>query len=236
MTRLSYRDLMLPSQTFLRREFKGDEDQLFDSMLHLIADSTDLIFPVDDFDLVGSERFSTEEMASHPISLRLLQFLIKLSRSEKVLEVGSFIGLSAMSMARALPKGGSLITIEKFSEFAEICRQNFDNNSLTDKITLLEGDAMEVLPELLGQTFDFVFLDGNKELYAEYFQLLDALVKPQGLIVVDNMFCSGDVLNDVPLTEKAEGVRKFLSYVKERKEYSRMLLPVYDGIMLVQKN
>ena len=92
-------------------------------------------------------------------------------------------------MARALPKGGSLTTVEKFSEFAEICRQNFDNNFLTDKITLLEGDAMEVLPELEGQAFDFVFLDGNKERYAEYFELLDKLVTPQGLIVVDNMFC-----------------------------------------------
>ena len=235
MTTLTYSDLMLPNQSFLRRDYKGAEGEFYRAMFDLIIDSTDLVVPADEFSLVASDRFSTEEMASHPILLKFLQFLIKLSRSRTVLEIGAFIGVSAMSMARALPDGGSLTTIEKFPEFAAICRQNFDNNHLADKITLLEGDAMEVLPGLSGKTFDFIFLDGNKERYARYFQLLDRLVSPEGLIVVDNMLCCGDTLNNPPSTEKAEGVRKFLFYAKERKDYTRVLLPVYDGVMLMQK-
>ena len=234
-TTLSYQDLMLPNQDFLRRDFDGDETQLYLSMFGAIVNSTEIIPPAEEFDLVQSSRFSVEEMASHPILLRLLQFLIHISRAKHVLEIGAFIGVSAMSMARALPADGRLTTIEMFSEFADICRQNFAQNELADRINLLEGDAMEVLPTLSAQTFDFIFLDGNKERYTEYFELIDKLLSPQGLIVVDNMFCCGDTLNDTPDTAKAAGVKNFLEYAHRRRDYVRVLLPVYDGVMLMYK-
>jgi len=234
-TTLSYQDLMLSNQDFLRRDFNGDENQLYLSMFGAIVSSTEIVPPIEEFDLVQSSRFSVEEMASHPILLRLLQFLIHISRTKHVLEIGAFIGVSAMSMARALPADGTLTTIEKFSEFADICRQNFAQNELADRINLLEGDAMEVVPTLSSQTFDFVFLDGNKEKYTEYFDLVDKLVSPRGLIIVDNMFCCGDTLNDPPVTKKAAGVKNFLDYAHHRRDYSRVLLPIYDGVMLMYK-
>lgn len=236
MSIIKYEDLMLPNQAFLRRDFKGGEGDLYPAILEAIVSSTDMVTPAEEFSLVHSERFSTEEMASHPILLQLLQFLIKLSGSRNILEIGAFIGVSAMSMARALPATGSLTSIEKFSEFAAICRKNFENNKLAHKIKLLEGDAADVLPTLSGQSFDFIFLDGNKERYEYYFQLLDELLNPGGLIIADNMFCCGDTLNNPPETEKALGVRKFLSHVKDRKDYGRVFLPIYDGVMVMRKN
>jgi predicted O-methyltransferase YrrM len=234
---LEYSDLLLPNQAFLRRDFRGDDCQLHRSILDAIISSTELTTPVEDFDLVTSTRFTVEEMASPPTLLRLLQFLIRVSGARSVLEIGAFIGVSTMSMARALPRGGKIVSIEKFSEFADICRQNFRRNGLDDRITLMLGDALEVLPTLSGkQTFDFVFLDGNKERYVDYFDLVDPMVPPGGLVVVDNMFCCGDVLNEPPATEKGAGVKRFLDLAHHRRDYFRLMLPIYDGVMIMQKN
>jgi predicted O-methyltransferase YrrM len=233
---LSYTDLLLPNQSFLRRDFAGDDAALHASMLDTIARSTDLRTPVEDFDLVQSDRFSVEEMASHPTLLRLLQFLIGVSGARRVLEIGAFIGVSTMSMARALPPGGTLTTIEKFDEFAAICRENFRRNGLGDRITLINGDAFEILPTLpTEEAFDLIFLDGNKERYAEYFELLESRLAPAGLFVVDNMFCCGDALNPTPTSAKAAGVRRFLDLAAERDDYVRVLLPIYDGVMLMHR-
>ena len=232
----TYAENMLPNQPIHRCDFRGDEKAFNVAMLESIFRSSDLSPPTVDFDLVLSDRFSIEEMASHPLSLRLLQFLIRISRAKRILEIGAFIGVSAMSMARALPPDGHIVSIEKFSEFADICRQNFRRNGLENRITLLEGDAMDLLPTLASSPpFDFVFLDGNKERYLEYFEQLDPLLSPQGLFVADNMFMSGDVFNDPPANEKARGVKMFLDGVSRHNNYFRMLLPIYDGVMIMQK-
>jgi caffeoyl-CoA O-methyltransferase/O-methyltransferase len=234
---LEYSDLLLPNQAFLRRDFRGDDRQLHHSILGAIVNATELTNPVEDFDLVTSTRFSVEEMASHPTLLRLLQFLMHISGARSALEIGAFIGVSTMTMARALPRGGKIVSIEKFSEFADICRQNFRRNGLEDRITLMLGDAFDVLPTLRGsQIFDFVFIDGNKERYADYFEMVDPMVPPGGLIVVDNMFCCGDVLNEPPATEKGAGVKRFLDLVHRRRDYFRLMLPIYDGVMIMQKS
>jgi caffeoyl-CoA O-methyltransferase len=232
----TYVDRLLPMQGDMRRDFLGD-DQLFCSvMLDAITRSTALTTPMEDFDLIPSHRFRTEEMASHPVLLRFLQFLIQLTRAKAVLEIGAFIGVSTMSMARALPRDGHITSVEKFSEFAAICRQNFARNALSDRITLLEGDAADVLPTLpSSSSFDMIFLDGNKEKYDEHFRSLERLLAPRGLFVVDNMFCLGDALNDPPRNEKGVGVKRLLDHVAGRSDYSRVLLPVYDGVLLMQK-
>lgn len=232
----TYADNLLPNQPIHRSDFRGDDKAYYAALLDSIFRSTALSAPIEEFDLVLSDRITIEEMASHPISLRLLQFLIRISRAKRVLEIGAFIGISAMSMARALPADGHLVSIEKFAEFADICRQNFQRNGLADRITLIQGDAIDVLPTLASSPpFDFIFLDGNKERYLEYFERLDPLLSPQGLFVADNMFMSGEVLNDAPANDKARGVKRFLQAVAERDDYFRVLLPIYDGIMLMQK-
>lgn len=232
----AYSDLLLPNQAFLRRDFHGDDSALSHAILDSIVKATEIRTPAETFDLVRSERFSVEEMASHPVLLRLLHFLIRLSGARRVLEIGAFIGVSTMSMARGLPEGGQVVSIEKFSEFAAICRQNFKRNALEDRITLLEGDAFEVLPTLSeDKPFDLAFIDGNKERYADYFEMVDPMVVPGGLVVVDNMFCCGDVLNQPPSTEKGLGVRRFLELAARRGDYFRLMLPIYDGVMIMQK-
>jgi predicted O-methyltransferase YrrM len=176
-------------------------------------------------------------MASNPIQLRLLEFLVRLVSAKRILEIGAFIGLSAMTMARAMPAGGKLITIEKFDHFADICRKNFAAIGLQDRIEIVQGDAFDVLGKLQDQPlFDMAFIDGNKERYADYFLAVEKRVRPGGLILVDDILFHGDVLNEPPSTEKGAGVRAFLEVAATRKDFLRLALPFSNGIMLMLKS
>ena len=135
-------------------------------------------------------------MASNPVQLRFLDLIVRLLQPKRIIEIGAFIGLSAMTMARAMPAGGKLTTIEKFDHFADICRRNFATNGLADRITVVQGDAFEALDKVpKGELFDLAFIDGNKERYADYFEMLEPRVRSGGLILVDDVFFHGDVLN-----------------------------------------
>ena len=155
------------------------------------------------FNLVLSDKATLEEMGSNRVQLRLLELIVRLTGAKRVIEIGAFIGLSAMTMARAMPAGGKLITIEKFDGFVEICRPNVAANGLSDRIEVLEGDAFEVLDRLpRDQPFDLAFIDGNKERYARLFEALEPRVRPGGVILVDDVLFHGDVLNSPPKTGK----------------------------------
>src|SRR5262245_21115077 len=231
-TQLTLWDKLLPDQQRNNQYFRGDMKHYYASLYDLILRTSDIHAPGEIFKLTTSDRVGIVEMASNPVQLRLLEMIIRISGARRVLEIGAFIGLSAMTMARALPPDGELITIEKFSHFAEICRQNFVANELDDRITLLEGDAFEVLETLpRNRLFDVAFIDGNKERYAHYFQALEPRVRSGGLIIVDDVFFHGDVLNSPPTTEKGAGVSAFLDLAAQRPDFLRLALPFSNGLM-----
>tara|TARA_B100000749_G_C18208079_1_gene374843 strand:- start:153 stop:662 length:510 start_codon:yes stop_codon:yes gene_type:complete len=166
--------------------------------------------------------------------MRLLETLILIKRPMRVLEIGTFVGLSAMHMARVMPARGQVTTIEKYGHFAEIARHNFAQNGFQDKIRLIEGDALEQLNKLdSAERFDMAFLDGNKERYAEYLMILDRLLVPRGLLVVDDVFFQGDTFNETPKTDKGAGVKKLLDLAKSMNSYSKTILPIGNGVMLM---
>jgi caffeoyl-CoA O-methyltransferase/O-methyltransferase len=235
-TNLTFKDKMLPIQPVFREFFEGDEQSLFAALYGAITRFGGLKLPDEELELQLSEKISIEEMASSPMLLRFLQMLILIKQPKRILEIGTFIGLSAMYMARVLPQDGQVVTIEKYDHFADIARQNFTRNALHQKIQLIEGDAFEELrrPDLT-RKFDMVFLDGNKERYHQYFELVDPLLVPLGLLVVDDVFFHGDVLNEKPKTEKGLGVRKFLEAIETNDNYYKAILPIGNGIMLMLK-
>src|SRR5438445_480702 len=141
------------------------------SLYDAICQASGIVSPHEEFALEYSNQFTVEEMASNPVSLRFFQFLVRVSGARRVLEIGAFIGLSAMAFARALPDGGEVVTIEKFDRFAAIARRNFEKNGLADKIRLIVGDASDILASLRSvPLFDIVFIDGNKECYRAYME------------------------------------------------------------------
>jgi caffeoyl-CoA O-methyltransferase len=233
---LTFADKLLPTQPPHIDLFVGEPDAVPELLYATILRASGIRSPLEEFDLTQTDRFTMAEMASNPVSLRFLQILIRLSRARRVLEIGAFIGLSTMNMAKALPPGGEVVSIEKGAEFAGICRSNFRRNGLDHMIRLLEGDAMAVIDQLpRDQLFDLIFIDGNKECYQEYFTGLDPLLSPGGLIVVDDALFHGDVLNVPARTPKGRGVASFLEAASQANGYDRVLLPISNGMMLMFK-
>jgi caffeoyl-CoA O-methyltransferase len=233
---LRFSDKFLPDQPEHMNQFGGSVEQYWVALYDTIVTASGIADPYRDFDLATSDLFTVEEMASNPVLLRFLQFLVRFGRCRRVLEIGTFIGVSAMSFARALPTGGDVVTIEKFDRFAAVARENFSRNGLTDKISLLCGDAHEILATLpRDRLFDLVFIDGDKGRYGDYFRMVDPLVASGGLVVVDDVFFHGDAINPVPTSEKGAGVKRFLEDAAAASGYLRIALPVANGMMLMLK-
>lgn len=177
-----------------------------------------------------------EHMASSPLTLSLLAMLAKMSCAHSILEIGTFVGLGTMTMARAC-KHAMVTTLEAFAPAAETARQNFRLNELDHRITLVEGPALETIYSTVGRGgkwFDFVFIDGGKQHYAAYMDAISPMVQPGGLVILDDVFFNGDIFNDSPNTEKGFGVRDAL-LASKRSDFERLLLPIGDGVLIMRK-
>lgn len=172
------------------------------------------------------------DMLSGRLVGRLLSILIKVSDACRVLEVGTFTGYSALTMAEALPKDGELITCEYNERYEALARKFFNKSEVGSKIELVMGKALETIPKLEG-SFDFVFLDADKINYPEYYQMIKPRLNPGGLMVVDNVFWGGDVIQQEG--EKAEAIDRLNDMIAEDKLVEQVMLTVRDGITLVRR-
>lgn len=162
----------------------------------------------------------------------LLRILVAAIGARRVLEIGTFTGFSALSMAEALPEDGEIVTCDIDPKATAVARQFFDLSPHGKKIHLALGDALETLRTLSGP-FDLVFLDADKEQYPAYYEASLPLLRPGGLLVADNTLWSGAVLD--PQTPSAKAIVAFNSLVTDDPRVDNVLLPVRDGVMLVRK-
>jgi caffeoyl-CoA O-methyltransferase len=228
-------DKMLPDQPEHANLYKGGA--FMQDLFEVVCRSSGIGDPKREFVLEQSDMFSVEEMASNPVAMRFLQFLIKVAGVKRVLEIGAFIGFSTMSFAEALPDDGEVVSIEKFDKFAAICRRNFEKNGLSSKIKLHQGDAFEIIESLpKAELFDLVFVDGNKERYKDYVIKTEPLLSPRGIMIVDDCFYHGDVLNKAPSDAKGVGTKAFMDYAATCARWDRIALPLSNGLfMMVRK-
>ena len=232
---IQFWDKMLPDQPEHAHLYKGSafKHDLFD----VVCRSSGIADPHSEFKLEQSDLFTAEEMASNPVAMRFLQFLIRLAGVRRVLEIGAFIGLSTMYFAKALPADGEVISIEKFDKFAAIARRNFELNGLAAKIKLFEGDAFAVIDRLpRDRLFDLVFIDGNKERYKDYVLKTEPLLAKNGIMIVDDCFYHGDVLNAAPSDAKGLGTKSCMDYVATRDDWLRIALPLSNGLFMMTRN
>lgn len=229
---------LLPNQAFNSDKFQGPgavEEKLYDTILRVCNSAK----PQDVFDILPSSRHSIEEMASSPVVLGFLDWLITLTGTKRILEIGAFVGVSTMYFARAVPADGHVVSIETFDEFADIAEQNFARNNLQDRITLVRGDAKEVLrqPDFASEhgPFDLVFIDGDKGSYDQYFKMIAPMLSPRGIAIIDDAFFHADVVNPAPTTEKGAGVRRALDYIESLDGWKKTLLPISNGILLLYR-
>lgn len=181
----------------------------------------------------SGEELEYTDMMSGRLVGRLLGILIKISGTKRVLEVGTFTGYSAMTMAEALPEEGELYTCEYNERYGEIAGSFFDRSEHSSKITLIMGDARQTIPNIKG-SFDFVFLDADKINYPEYYDMLLPRINSGGLMVVDNVLWGGEVMNAV--TEKAEAINRLNQQISTDERVEQVMLTVRDGITVVRKN
>ena len=162
---------------------------------------------------------------------KLLHLLLRLIQAKTVLEIGSLGGYSGVWLARALPADGRLVTIERDPKHARIAREAFAAAGLQDRIELLEGPALEVLPTLK-PGFDAVFIDADKEPLPHYFAWGMKLLRRGGLLLSDNAFFHGAAVDPNDQSPNAEGVRKFNELASRDPRLVATIIPVRDGLVI----
>ena len=165
----------------------------------------------------------------------LLRHLVLLLQPRRVLEIGTFSGYSAIWMAGALPEGGRIDTIERNDEMEDLIREGFSRAGVSDRIRLLIGDALDILPGV-GQTYDLVFIDADKREYVAYYQSVFDLVPSGGYIVADNVLWDGKVLGEEPpRDQQTRGILAFNDLVSGDDRVENFILPLRDGLHIIRK-
>ncbi len=167
---------------------------------------------------------------------QFLQTLIKSSKIKKILEIGSFTGFSALSMALALPNDGILVSLDKDDKSSKVAK-NFYEKANEKKIKQMIKPALESLQEinLTGDIFDLIFIDADKEHYIKYYELSVNLVHPGGLIIIDNVLWHGEVANSKKNDKFTNIIREFNKHVKDDKRTKQTILPLGDGFTICQR-
>lgn len=173
-------------------------------------------------------------MLSGHIQGRLLSFIAKVVAPRRVLEIGTYTGYSALCMAEGLTSDGRLHTIEIDAETAAFAGNYFTQAGLTEKIVQHIGDAVALIPTI-DETFDLVFIDGEKEQYPDYYELSLSKTRSGGVLIIDNLLWSGSVINLEIQDKTTQALRDFATFVAQDARVEPLLLPVRDGIYLVRK-
>ena len=167
---------------------------------------------------------------------QFLQTLVRISNIKKILEIGSFTGFSALSMALALPFDGFLISLDKSSEFS-MKAQSFYEKANEKKIKQIINPAIESLKELKdsSQKFDLIFIDADKENYLNYYETCIKLINKNGLIVIDNVLWHGEVSDDKKNDKFTNIIREFNKHIKKDNRIVKNIIPIGDGLTICIK-
>ena len=173
---------------------------------------------------------------SQPESIRLTEILLMIKKPEKILEIGTAIGYSAIKMANV--SDAKITTIELSDEMAQKAEENIKKAGLENRITVLKGDAKEVLKTVSGE-YDVIFMDAAKGHYMDFFLECDRLLKKGGLLISDNVLYKGMTATDELVVHRkitiVKRLRKYLEMLKENESYQTAVIPIGDGVALSVK-
>ena len=171
-------------------------------------------------------------MQVDPSQCYFLHLIIKISNIKNVLEIGTFTGLSALSISLALPNDGSLVALDKNEETNKIATSFFKKAKQDHKIKTIIKPALETLEELKNNKFDMIFIDADKMNYKEYYERSLKLINKNGLIIVDNVLWHGEVADENNLNKYTVNIRKFNEYVSNDKRVEQVIIPLGDGMTI----
>lgn len=173
-------------------------------------------------------------MLSGPVQGKLLEMISFMIRPRRILEIGTFTGYSALSLAEGLTEDGELHTIELREETAQIAQDFFEKSIHKNKFKLHIGNALEILPTL-NETWDLVFIDADKSGYIDYFEAIIGAVRKNGFILADNIFFHGQVFSENPKGKSVKAIMAFNDFVRQRTDIDKLVLTVRDGLYLMRK-
>lgn len=177
-------------------------------------------------------RMAAPQMLTGRLEGRLLKLLAALSGAKRVLEIGTFTGYSALSLAEGMPEDGRVISCEIEKEHAAMAQRYFDRSPFGKKIEIRMGPALDTLASLSGP-FDLAFIDADKENYPAYYERVVELMRPGGVILVDNTLWSGQVLE--PRDAETRAIDAVNRRIAADKRVENVLLTVRDGLQVVRK-
>ena len=161
--------------------------------------------------------------------------LVKMIRPKNILEIGTFSGYSAISMAEGLDEGGRLYTFEINDEMEDFTRPWIEGSSVADKIEFIIGDALQEAPKL-GIEFDTAFMDGDKRTYRDCYEMVMSILKPGGFILADNTLWDGHVVDSAyDMDRQTQGIETFNDYIARDERVEQVILPLRDGLTLIRK-
>ena len=171
-----------------------------------------------------------KRMQVDPVQCHFLHLMIKVSNIKNVLEIGTFTGLSTLSISLALPDDGKLITLDKNEDTNKIAIDFFKKADQNHKIQTIINPALDTLEELNNQKFDMVFIDADKMNYKKYYEKSLGLINQGGLIIIDNVLWHGEVVDEKNDDKFTINIREFNKFVSEDKRVEQIIIPLGDGM------
>lgn len=213
----------------------GLENQLYNYLLSISLREPDILASL------------REETAKHPMGMmqiapeqgQFMELIVQLMGATKTLEIGVFTGYSSLCVALALPPNGQIIACDVSEEYTAIARRYWEAAGVANKISLQLGPAIDTLDKLIAEgqagTFDFAFIDADKENYEAYFERSLQLVRNGGLIVIDNVLWSGRVADPQVQDESTTAIRTFNDKLRNDPRVTLSVVPIADGLTLALK-
>jgi predicted O-methyltransferase YrrM len=169
-----------------------------------------------------------------------LRVILSIKKPKKILELGTAIGYSAILMSEAIDRDGTIITIENYEKRIPTARKNIERAGKKNVITLLEGDAMKIMPTLEEEQFDFVFMDAAKAQYIHFLPEVLRLMKPEAVLITDNVLQEGDLIESKYVVRRRDRtihkrMREYMEVVKNHPELETSIVPIGDGITISVK-
>lgn len=192
--------------------------------------------PVDallqELELVTNQETTLPVMLTGQLEGRFLKLMVQVTGARRVLEIGTFTGYSALSMAEGLPVDGKLVTLDIDPDSVGIAKRFIERSEHGHKIEIKLGPALESLKALTGE-FDLVFIDADKVNYGNYYEAVLPLLKPGGVILIDNVLYSGQVVK--PNCDNSRAIAQLNDRIAKDERVDRVLLPIRDGIFFIRK-
>ena len=177
------------------------------------------------------------QMQIAPEQGQFLEIIVQISQSKNCLEVGRFTGLSSLCIAKGLPQNGKLVTVDNSDEFLPIAEKYWKMAMIDSKIESIIGAGVEVMQSMIDRqhSFDFIFIDADKNNYPNYYELSLQLLRPNGIIIIDNMLWHGDVADKNKTDSQTNTIRDLNKKIQQDKRVNFSLLPLSDGLSFIRK-